>query len=69
MKVVQNFLATLSGTEFMYVSVRTMPRASHRGTSKRDLKLKSKVYQGAKAICVMGLHRADRMGVICWDRA
>jgi hypothetical protein len=34
--------------------VRTMPRASHRGTSKRDSKLKSKVYRGAKAICTGG---------------
>ena len=39
-------------------TVRTMPRASHRGTGKRrvnqvneDLKLKSEVYRGAKAIC------------------
>ncbi len=42
-------------------NVRTMPRASHRGTGKRrvnqvneDLKLKSEVYRGAKAICTEG---------------
>ncbi len=41
--------------------VRTMPRASHRGTGKRrvnqvneDSKLKSEVYRGAKAICTEG---------------
>ncbi len=42
-------------------NVRTMPRASHRGTGKRrvnqvneDSKLKSEVYLGAKAICTEG---------------
>jgi len=39
-------------------NVRIMPRANHRGTSKRRInqinensKLKSEVYRGAKAIC------------------
>ena len=42
-------------------SVRIMPRASHRDTGKRrvnqvneDSKLKSEVYEGAKAICTEG---------------
>ena len=42
-------------------NVRTMPRASHRGTGKRrvnqvneDSKLKSEVYLDAKAICTEG---------------
>ncbi len=41
--------------------VRIMPRASHRNTGKRrvnqvneDSKLKSEVYEGAKAICTEG---------------
>ncbi len=50
-------------------NVRTIPRASHRGTGKRrvnqvneDSKLKSEVYRGAKAICIEGREALGPIG-------